>query len=211
MTGEKNLSKYNNWFKDLKNGNGCGCETDKPEDGKILSEGMVQVYTGNGKGKTTAALGQALRASGHNMKSLIIQFLKGGSYTGEFKAISDCLPLIKIIQTGRPFFVNKKKVSPRDLELNRKGFETALEVSREDNGISILVLDEINVAVNLEIISAEEVVGLIRGRRKNLELILTGRNAPKEIMDAADLVTEMKEIKHYFSYNGTPSRTGIEK
>ena len=196
---DKNLSVHNNWFKEI-------------SSGKSLETGLVQVYTGNGKGKTTAALGQALRASGHNIKSLIIQFLKGGSYSGEVKAIENCVPLIKIYQAGSPFFINKDKISEKDIDSNRKGLAAAEEAAfgENDTEIGILVLDEINVAINLGIIKTEEIIKLIKNKRRDLELILTGRNAPQEILDIADLVTEMKEIKHYYSKN-IPSRIGIEK
>ncbi len=194
---EKNLSVHNNWFK-------------KISFGKFLEIGLVQVYTGNGKGKTTAALGQALRASGHNIKSLIIQFLKGGSYSGEVKAIENCVPLIKIYQAGSPFFINKDKISEKDMDSNRKGLALAEDAAYGENDTGILVLDEINVAINLGIIKTEEIIKLIKNKRPDIELILTGRNAPQEILDIADLVTEMKEIKHYYNKN-IPSRTGIEK
>ena len=194
---DKNLSVHNNWFK-------------KISFGKFLEIGLVQVYTGNGKGKTTAALGQALRASGHNIKSLIIQFLKGGSYSGEVKAIENCVPLIKIYQAGSPFFINKDKISEKDMDSNRKGLALAEDAACGENDTGILVLDEINVAINLGIIKTEEIIKLIKNKRPDIELILTGRNAPQEILDIADLVTEMKEIKHYYNKN-IPSRTGIEK
>jgi cob(I)alamin adenosyltransferase len=197
MNNNKNLSVHNSWFKEI-------------SSLKSLEIGMVQVYTGNGKGKTTAALGQALRASGHNIKSLIIQFLKGGSYSGEVKAVENCVPLIKIYQAGSPFFINKDKISEKDIDSNRKGLALAEDTACGENDTGILVLDEINVAINLGIIKAEEVIRLIKNKRPDIELILTGRNAPREILDIADLVTEMKEIKHYYNKN-IPSRTGIEK
>ena len=196
----KNLSAHNNWFKEI-------------SDKKSLETGLVQVYTGNGKGKTTAALGLALRASGHGLKSVIMQFLKGGSYSGEVKAVKameNCLPLIEIRQVGRPFFVNKDKIPEKDVTANREGLAAAMEIAAGENDVSILVLDEINVAVNIGIIKAEEVLELIKRKRPDMELVLTGRNAPPEILAAADLITEMKEIKHYYSSN-VPSRTGIEK
>ncbi len=193
----KNLSVHNNWFKEI-------------SSRKSLEIGLVQVYTGNGKGKTTAALGQALRASGHNIKSLIIQFLKGGSYSGEVKAVENCAPLIKIYQAGSPFFINKDKISEKDMDSNRKGLALAEDAACGENDMGILVLDEINVAINLGIIKTEEIIKLIKNKRPDIELILTGRNAPQEILDIADLVTEMKEIKHYYNKN-IPSRTGIEK
>ncbi|MDA8401612.1 MAG: cob(I)yrinic acid a,c-diamide adenosyltransferase [Deltaproteobacteria bacterium] len=193
----KNLSVHNNWFKEI-------------SSRKSLEIGLVQVYTGNGKGKTTAALGQALRASGHNIKSLIIQFLKGGSYSGEVKAVENCAPLIKIYQAGSPFFINKDKISEKDMDSNRKGLALAEDAACGENDTGILVLDEINVAINLGIIKTEEIIKLIKNKRPDIELILTGRNAPQEILDIADLVTEMKEIKHYYNKN-IPSRTGIEK
>lgn len=170
----------------------------------------MQVYTGNGKGKTTAALGQALRAAGHGMKSVIIQFLKGGTYTGEIKSINDCFSLIKIIQVGSPFFISNGKIPKKDMESNRNGFLAALEIATGDNDIAILILDEINIAIKIGIVSVEEVVDLIKNKRKTIELILTGRNAASEIIEVSDLVTEMIEIKHYFSKN-IPSRIGIEK
>ncbi len=194
-----NLSNYNNWFKGI-----------EPAGLKGLENGLVQVYTGNGKGKTTAAIGQMVRAAGHGLKSVIIQFLKGGTYTGEFKAITEQLSLIKIVQTGRPFFVNKEKIPQKDIDLNREGFEEAVKIATGESDVSILVLDEINVAINLGIIPLEDVLSLIGKKRGDLELILTGRNAPEKLIEAADLVTEMKDVKHYFSKN-VPSRTGIEK
>ncbi len=193
----KNLSVHNGWFKEI-------------SSRKSLETGLIQVYTGNGKGKTTAALGQALRASGHNIKSLIIQFLKGGSYSGEVKAIENCAPLIKIFQAGSPFFINKDKISERDIDSNRKGLALAEDTACGKNDIAILILDEINVAINLGIIKSEEIMRLIKNKRPDIELILTGRNAPQEIIEIADLVTEMKEIKHYYN-KSIPSRTGIEK
>ena len=193
----KSLSVHNKWFKEI-------------SSGESLETGMVQVYTGKGKGKTTAALGQALRASGHNIKSLIIQFLKGGSYSGEVKAIENCIPLIKIYQVGSPFFINKNKIPEKDIDSNRKGLALAEDTACRENDTGILVLDEINVAINLGIIKTDEVIRLIRNKRPDIELILTGRNAPVEILDIADLVTEMKEIKHYYNKN-IHSRTGIEK
>ncbi len=195
--GNKNLSSCNNWFKAI-------------SSQKALEIGLVQVYTGNGKGKTTAALGQALRASGHNLNSVIIQFLKGGSYSGEFKAVEKYLPLIKIYQAGRPFFIDKKNIPQKDIELNRKGFQMAWEIATGKSDVNILVLDEINVAVHLGIIKVEELKNLIKNKKKELELILTGRYASPEIIELADLVTEMKEIKHYYRKN-IPSRFGIEK
>jgi cob(I)alamin adenosyltransferase len=194
---KKNLSVHNNWFKEI-------------SSLKSLETGLVQVYTGNGKGKTTAALGQALRASGHNLKTVIIQFLKGGSYSGEVKAVENCAPLIKIYQAGRPFFINRDKIPEKDIDSNRKGLMLAEDIATGKNDISILILDEVNVAINMGIIKTEEILGLVKNKRPDMELILTGRNAPQEILDIADLVTEMKEIKHYYNKN-IPSRTGIEK
>ncbi|MHB8281604.1 MAG: cob(I)yrinic acid a,c-diamide adenosyltransferase, partial [bacterium] len=135
---DKNLSIHNNWFNDT-----------------LISGfelGLVQVYTGNGKGKTTAAIGQALRACGHNLKSVIIQFLKGGSYTGEFKIQEKLQPFFKIYQFGNPYFINKNCIREEDLDLNRNGFKLAFEIATQQNDIHILVLDEINVAVNIGII-----------------------------------------------------------
>lgn len=173
-----------------------------------LKEGLIQVYTGNGKGKTTAALGLALRAVGHNLKVIIIQFMKGSKNYGEFKAIKKYLPQIKIEQFGLTTFVNKNNPSKKDIELAQKGLKRARRaiLSRV---YDLVILDEINVTMDFNLISVEDVLQLIEEKPPNVELILTGRYVPEEIIEKADLVSEVKEIKHWFT-KGVDTRKGIE-
>jgi cob(I)alamin adenosyltransferase len=172
-----------------------------------LTKGTVQVYTGDGKGKTTAALGLALRACGHGFKVLMIQFMKGSTNYGEFM-ISDKLPGFKLVQSGLPTFVEKDNPSEEDLRLAREGMRLAAETI-EDAGCDILILDEINVAVDYGLVSVKDVLDLLKKRPAAMEVILTGRYAPDEFLELADLVTEMKEIKHHY-ISGLPMREGIE-
>jgi cob(I)alamin adenosyltransferase len=172
-----------------------------------LSQGIVQVYTGNGKGKTTAALGQALRACGHGMKVLMVQFMKGSTNYGEVK-ICGSVPGLTIVQSGLPTFVKKFNPSEEDLRLARQGMDIARKAI-EDGQVDMLILDEMNVAVDYGLLKVEEVLDLIKKRPPHMELILTGRYAPPEILEAADLVTEMKEVKHHYA-QGREMREGIE-
>jgi cob(I)alamin adenosyltransferase len=172
-----------------------------------LEQGCVQVYTGNGKGKTTAALGLALRAVGRGLKVCFFQFIKGGGPYGEHLVEERLAPLFTIIHTGRPGWVNTKDIS-EDRQLAQDALKQArgLLVGGE---YDLFVCDEINGAVGFGLIDVEQVLDLIAVRPKNIELILTGRNADERVMAAADLVTEMREIKHYYKA-GVPARTGIE-
>ncbi len=171
--------------------------------------GLVQVYTGTGKGKTTAALGLAMRACGHRLKVLMIQFLKGGIAYGELAAAKKLAPYLKIVPMGRECFVNKKNPDPQDVRFARRGWELAKEsVSRQK--YSVIILDEINVAVHYGLVSSRELLSLIKNKPKKVELILTGRYARPEVIRRADLVTEMREIKHYYK-KGIESRIGIER
>jgi len=169
-------------------------------------KGYVQVYTGNGKGKSTAAIGQAIRAAGAGWKVFFAQFVKGQIYS-EIKLIREKLPEIEIAQFGRDCFI-KKEPAPEDYERARRGFNIVKEkiISGQYN---LIVLDEINIAMYYELIAVEEVMELINNKPDELELIITGRKAPKEIVEIADLVTEMKEIKHYYTKN-IKAREGIE-
>lgn len=168
--------------------------------------GYVQLYTGNGKGKTTAALGAALRALGHGKRVAVIQFMKGRFY-GEIAAI-ERLEGLSIEQHGRDEFVDAENPDPIDRELARTGWSRAKELAL-DPAIDMLILDEINVAVAFGLIDLSEVIAFVKSKPKHLELILTGRYAPPELIEAADTVTEMKEIKHHYSA-GIASREGIE-
>ena len=172
-----------------------------------LERGCVQVYTGNGKGKTTAALGLALRAVGRNLKVCVLQFIKGSGRYGEHLAAERLAPLLTIIQTGRPGWVNTT-----DITEDRKVAQEALvqaEQLLKSGEYDIFICDEINGAVGFGLIDVEQVLELIRQKPEKVELVLTGRNAHPLVIEAADLVTEMCEIKHYYKA-GVPARTGIE-
>lgn len=170
-------------------------------------EGMIHVYTGDGKGKTTAALGLAMRAAGQNMKVCFIQFMKGWAY-GEVAAAQH-LPDFTLLQFGRADFVNPDKPSPQDRELAQKALNKAREVIISDS-YDLLVLDEIVVAVDYGLITLASLFEIMNQKPPYLELVLTGRGAGPEILERADLVTEMKEVKHYYSTRSIPARRGIE-
>ena len=172
-----------------------------------LEKGFVQVYTGNGKGKTSAAFGLALRATGRGLKVCIIQFIKGGFDYGELY-VADKLPGLKLKAFGRGKFVSEKKPDKEDVDLAEEALKTAEEAvkSRE---YDVIVLDEVNVALDLKLIRTERVLQLIKEKPAQTELVLTGRKASKEIIEAADLVTEMVEVKHPYN-KGFKARKGIE-
>jgi cob(I)alamin adenosyltransferase len=172
-----------------------------------LEKGLVQVYTGNGKGKTSAALGLALRAIGRGLKVYVIQFIKGGFDYGELHVV-DRLPNLTLKAFGRGKFITSKPPEKEDVRFAEEALKLAKEIieSREHD---IVILDEINVALHLKLIKLREVVDIIKKKPENVEIVLTGRNAPKEIIELADLVTELKEIKHPFS-KGYEARKGIE-
>ena len=166
---------------------------------------MIQIYTGNGKGKTTAALGLALRAAGAGLKVYIGQFVKRGNYS-ELKALKK-LKNVRIEQFGRSCLV-KKRPGKKDLEAACRGLKK-IKAAISKQGCDVVILDEINVALKLKLIRIEDVVELIKEAPEDIELILTGRGAPREILQSADLVSEIKEIKHYFR-KGIKARKGIE-
>ncbi len=173
-----------------------------------MEQGLVQVYTGNGKGKTTAALGIALRAAGHGLKVLIIQFMKGNIEYGELASARKLHPYLTIKQMGRETFVSKHHPDPVDVQYAQEGFSLAKKAIH-DREFDMVVLDEINVAVDYGLIPLSDLLQLIDSKPKTVELILTGRNAKPEIMDKADLVTEMVDRKHYYD-KGILARKGIE-
>jgi len=168
---------------------------------------MVQVFTGNGKGKTTAALGQALRAAGHDWRVLVIQFMKGDPDYGELTAIRK-VPSITVIQSGLPTFVEKGNPSPEDLRLAEEGIRKA-EQAVASGQYRMVVLDEINVAVDYGLIPPARVMKLIRDCPRDIELVLTGRYARPDVIDAADLVSEIREVKHPYQ-KGIVGREGID-
>ena len=169
--------------------------------------GFIQVYTGDGKGKTTAALGLSIRAAGHGLKTYIGQFMKGQHY-GELTALRDH-PFITIEQYGDTDCIRREDIHPKHIDQAREGLARAHEVMCSGM-YDILVLDEVNVALGFGLISVKEVLDMLAERPQNVEVILTGRYAPQELLDTADLVSVIKEVKHYYQ-KGVPARNGIEK
>ncbi|MBN2399894.1 MAG: cob(I)yrinic acid a,c-diamide adenosyltransferase [Candidatus Aminicenantes bacterium] len=176
----------------------------------MIEHGYIQVYTGNGKGKTTAALGLALRAAGRGMRTYIAQFLKKGEY-GELLAVKRFMPkLITIEQFGLPEFHHQENGV---LSVEREAAEAGLDAARNamnSGAYRILVLDEINTLLHFKIIAVKPVLQLLTEKPRALEMILTGRYAPTEVLAHADLITDMQEIRHYYQKN-VQARTGIEK
>lgn len=206
-----------------------------------MKAGQVHVYTGDGKGKTTAALGLALRAVGQGLKVVMVQFMKGGKYTGEYVAANNYLPNFKILQFGRPCIKQPKQLKlsgfnpgltqpeqfnsvHEDIDcgdckycfLNddiqrdyvEEGFNKASELILSGK-YDLVILDEINLSMHLGFINPKLVLNLITNKPELVEIILTGRNAPAEILAAADLITEMKMSRHYYN-TGTSARRGVE-
>jgi len=177
------------------------------EQGRGLKKGLVQVYTGNGKGKTTASLGLAFRAAGHDFRVYVMQFMKGQTVYGELEAARRLGSNITIEQVGRRAFVSREP-DPQDLQLAREAFARAKTLVCSGD-YDLVVLDEINCAVDYGLIPLDEVKALIRDKAPHTELVLTGRGAHPDIIEMADLVTEMREIKHYY-HAGQGARKGIE-
>jgi len=173
-----------------------------------LEKGLIQIYTGKGKGKTTAALGLALRAVGRGLKVIMIQFLKGRAETGELTMARRLFPDLLIKPMGREGFLDPASPRPEDLALAKGALEEARSVLQEKS-CDVLILDEINVAVSMGLVSEEAVLDLMDGKPSQMELILTGRNAPPSFLEKADLVTTMECTKHYFN-RGQAARVGIE-
>ena len=170
-------------------------------------KGYVQVYTGNGKGKTTAALGLAVRATGAGLRVFIAQFVKGMKYS-ELDAVQRLSDLITIKQYGRDCFIYQEP-SNEDILAARQGLEEVREVIYS-GAYPLVILDEANIATYYNLFSVEELLALIDGRPENVELVITGRYADPRVVEKADLVTEMREIKHYY-LQGVQARPGIER
>ncbi len=170
-------------------------------------QGHIQVYTGDGKGKTTAALGLALRAAGAGARVFIAQFAKGRP-SAEMAALQRFADLITIKQYGRGRFIVGEP-DPEDVEAAREGLEEAQNVIASGE-YSLVILDEANVAVDLGLLSVGALLSAVNAKPEHVELVITGRNAHERIIDRADLVTEMRQIKHYYS-KGVEARRGIEE
>ena len=173
-----------------------------------MKKGLVQVYTGNGKGKTTAALGLALRAVGHGMKVLVVQFMKGNVQYGELESAKKLSPNLTIKQVGRETFISKPDPDPKDLQLAQEGFSIAKNAI-QNKEYDIVNLDEIKLAIDYGLIPVNDLLQIIDSKPDSVELILTGRNVKREILERADLITEMVDRKHYYD-KGVPAREGIE-
>jgi len=174
-----------------------------------MEKGCVQVYTGNGKGKTTAMLGLALRACGAGLRVYIGQFAKCGEYC-EIKAIKKFLPDIIVEQYGGEFALTGE-ISESDIKNAKNGFMKAIEAVCSGK-YDVVMLDEINIAVHLGLLGLDEVLNMIKIKPAGVELVLTGRYAKDEIISAADLVSEIVEVKHYFNCaDNLQAREGIEK
>jgi cob(I)alamin adenosyltransferase len=172
-----------------------------------FSKGYVQVYTGDGKGKTTAALGLALRASGHGLRTYIGQFMKGQRY-GELEALRDN-PYITLEQYGDVHHIYEGSVTTDDVARARRGLELAREAMRSGR-YDIVVLDEVIVSIWFGLLETEDVLAFLDERPEEVEVVLTGRRAPQELIDRAHLVTEMRPVKHYYE-QGVVARPGIER
>jgi cob(I)alamin adenosyltransferase len=172
-----------------------------------MHKGYIQVYTGNGKGKTTAALGLALRAAGAGLKVFIAQFIKKGQYS-EHRALARFTDLVTVRQFGGGFIV-KDSPTEKDIAAARAGLQEIKDAVCS-GAYDVVIVDEVNVALHYHLIDVEEVLAWIHEKPAGVELVLTGRNADERIIAEADLVTEMKEIKHYYA-KGVKARIGIEK
>ena len=172
-----------------------------------LNKGLIQLYYGNGKGKTTAAMGLALRAAGCGLKVYIAQFVKGLKYS-ELISLAKLKDNITVRQYGRGCFI-RKEATQKDVEAAQKGFEEVKKIIVSGK-YDVVILDEITIAEYFKLISVEDILALMASKPKNVELILTGRKADSRIIEAANLVTEMVEIKHYYN-EGIEAREGIEK
>lgn len=190
-------------------------------------EGLLQIYYGNNKGKTTAALGLCFRAMGHGLSACIVQFMKGSSYAGELFSAAKLAPQMRIAQFGRgcPYsamirtgqmhcrgcgqcFLGKGGVKPEDYQIARQALDYGCQVLTSGD-YSIVVFDELATPLKHGLLSTQEVLEVLRLRPPQVELVLTGRTFPREIMEMGDLITEMRQVKHPFQ-QGVKSRRGIE-
>lgn len=179
----------------------------KARERYVMMKGYIQVYTGNGKGKTTAALGLTLRAAGAGLKVYFVQFIKHGDYS-EIKALKAFSDLITADQFGRGRFITGMP-APEDVAVAGAGLEK-VRIAMKSGDYDVIVLDEANGAVQLGLFPVSALLKIMDEKPGGLELVITGREAHEEVLARADLVTEMKEIKHYYA-KGVAARAGIEK
>jgi cob(I)alamin adenosyltransferase len=172
-----------------------------------MTRGLLVVFTGDGKGKTTAALGMALRAAGQGLKVLILQFIKGAWAYGELEALRR-FEEVEIEPLGSGFTWKKESLD-EDTKLARAGWERAASAIRESR-YDMIVLDELNYVLSYRLLPLELVLEVIEGRPEGLHLVVTGRGAPEELVNAADLVTEMRQLKHHYHDQGIKAQRGIE-
>ncbi len=172
----------------------------------LFMKGYIHIYTGNGKGKTTAAFGLAIRAFGAGKKVFIGQFVKGQVYS-EVKALKKISPNIEIRQYGLECFI-KHEPKPADIEMAQKGLAEVAKIIKSKK-YDVIILDEINIALYYKLFPIEEVIHILQNKPSESEIIITGRYAPQALIEMADLVTEMKEVKHYYT-RGILAREGIE-
>ncbi|MDA3833720.1 MAG: cob(I)yrinic acid a,c-diamide adenosyltransferase [Spirochaetales bacterium] len=180
---------------------------DSNKDWEGNMKGYIQVYTGNGKGKTTAAFGLALRAAGAGLKVYIAQFVKGMKYS-ELYSLAKLSEFITLKQYGRDCFINKDP-DKEDIKAALEGLKEVKEIMCSGK-YQMIILDEANIATYYNLFSVDDLLDFIQARPEDVELVITGRNADPRIIEEADLVTEMKEIKHYYQ-KGVQARDGIEK
>ncbi len=171
-------------------------------------QGLVQIYTGDGKGKTTAALGLALRAMGHGLSVAVVQFLKGEDKPGEVLFAEKIAPSMGFYRFGTGDFIIGRSPSQEEIRLAEQGVGIISKLMSEQT-VDLLILDEVSHAVNLGLITVNVVVDLINARPQAMELVLTGRDFPEQILDTADLVSNIQMVKHPFE-QGVPARLGIE-
>lgn len=179
---------------------------------EFANHGYIQVYTGNGKGKTTASLGLAMRALGRGWKVLIVMFTKGGNDYGELVSFANLCPdykdNVKIVQAGLDRIVYSSNISEDDRKQAQEGWKTAKEAIKQDK-YQLIILDEANIALDLGLINLEDMLDTLKNKPDKMEIVLTGRNAKPEIIEIAHLVSEIKPVKHYWD-KGVMARKGIE-
>lgn len=174
-----------------------------------MGKGLIIVNTGNGKGKTTAALGLGLRAAGHGMKVIMLQFIKGTWHTGELDAIKRLEPYFKIVQLGQGFIrTNKEKQAESTIENANTAWNYAKKEIFSDL-YDMVILDEINNMIDYGLLHVDDVITVLKNKPARLNVILTGRNAHNKIIELADTVTEMREVKHHYK-KGVKAKKGIE-